>query len=58
LTYYRKPVFYDFKKLSTVVEFKDDVCDTLVDEACKIIASDIESLNAKALTEQRTKEQE
>lgn len=58
LTYYRKPIFYDFKKLSTVVEFKDDICETLVDEACKIIASDLESLNAKALAEQRTKEQE
>jgi len=53
LTYYRKPIFYDFKKLSTIVEFKDDVCELLVDEACKIIASDIESLNAKALTESR-----
>jgi hypothetical protein len=53
LTYYRKPVFYEFKKLSTVVEFGDNICDILVDDTCKIIASDIESLNAKALTEQR-----
>lgn len=53
LTYYRKPTFYDFKKLSTVVEFKDDTCDLLVDEACKIIASDIESINAKTLAETR-----
>lgn len=53
LTYYRKPLIYDFKKLTTVVEFKDDVCELLVDEACKIIASDIESLNAKALAESR-----
>ncbi len=53
LTYYRKPVFYDFKKLSSNVEFGDTVCELLVDEACKIIASDIESLNAKALTESR-----
>jgi len=55
LTYYRKPVFYEFRpaKLATVVEFKDDICDMLVDEASKIIASDIESLNAKALTESR-----
>lgn len=53
LTYYRKPIFYDFKKLSTVVEFKDDICEMLVDEACKIITSDIESLNAKALAESR-----
>lgn len=53
LTYYRKPVFYEFKKFDAVVEFKDDICELLVDEACKIIASDIESLNAKALTESR-----
>lgn len=53
LTYYRKPVFYNFKNLSTVVEFKDDICDMIVDETCKILASDIESLNAKALTETR-----
>lgn len=53
LTYYRKPIIYDFKKLSTVVEFNDDKCDILVDEACKIISSDIESLNQKALTQER-----
>jgi len=53
LTYYRKPIFYDFKKLSTVIEFKDDICEMLVDEACKIIASDIESLNQKALAQER-----
>ncbi len=53
LTYYRKPLYYDFKKLNTVIEFKDDVCDIIVDEACKIIASDIESLNQKALAQER-----
>ncbi len=53
LTYYRKPKFYNFKKLDDVIEFKDDVCDVIVDEACKIISSDIESLNQKALAEQR-----
>lgn len=53
LTYYRKPIVYNFKKLSSTVEFKDDISELLVDEACKIIASDIESLNAKALTESR-----
>jgi hypothetical protein len=53
LTYYRKPKFYDFKKLSDTIEFKDDVADILVDEACKIIASDIESLNQKALAQER-----
>lgn len=53
LVYYRKPVFYNFKKLDSIVEFKDDVCELITDDACKIIASDIESLNAKALTESR-----
>lgn len=53
LTYYRKPLFYDFKKLSTIVEFKEDVCEILVDDTCKIITSDIESLNQKALVQER-----
>jgi hypothetical protein len=52
-TYYRKPKIYDFKKLDTVVEFNDSVCDVLVDEACKIIASDIGDLNQKALAQER-----
>jgi hypothetical protein len=53
LTYYRKPKVYDFKKTTDVTEFKDDVAELITDEACKIIASDIESLNQKALAEQR-----
>ncbi len=53
LTYYRKPKIYDFRKLNDVTEFKDDVADIITDEACKIIASDFESLNQKALAEQR-----
>jgi len=53
LVYYRKPKVYDFKKLSDITEFKDDVAELITDEACKIIASDIESLNQKALAEQR-----
>lgn len=53
LTYYRKPKEYDFKKLNSVIEFKDDICEILVDEACKIIASDLESFNQKAVAEQR-----
>ncbi len=54
LTYYRKPKVYDFKRLDTVIEFNDSVADILVDEACKIIGSDIESLNQKALAQERT----
>lgn len=53
LTYYRSPVFYDFTKLSTIVEFKDDITELIVDNACMIIASDIESLNQKALAQER-----
>ena len=53
MTYYRKPKEYSFKKLNDVIEFKDDVCELLVDETCKIIASDIESLNQKGLAQER-----
>jgi hypothetical protein len=53
LVYYRKPKQYNFKKLETVVEFKDDVCELLIDEACKIIASDLENGNQKTLAQER-----
>lgn len=53
LTYYRKPKVYSHKKLDTKIEFKEDDCELFIEEACKIIASDIESLNAKALAQER-----
>lgn len=53
LTYYRKPKVYNFKKLNDTVEFKDDVAELIVDEACKIIASDIESWNQKGAAGER-----
>lgn len=53
LTYYRKPKVYNFKKLSDVIEFKDDIAEMIVDDACKILASDIESLNQKGLADER-----
>jgi len=53
LTYYRLPKKYSFKDLNEVVEFKDDVCELLVDEAVKILASDIESVNQKVLSQER-----
>lgn len=56
LVYYRKPKVYDHQRLDTAIEFKDDVCELLIDEACKILASDIESINQKSLAEQRVKE--
>lgn len=57
VTYYRKPKVLDFSKLKTVMEFKDDVCEILVDEAAKIIASDINDFNASAITEKRVNEE-
>lgn len=53
LTYYRKPKTYSFKKLDTVIEFKDDICELIVDEACKILASDMESINQKQVAQER-----
>lgn len=53
LTYYRKPKVYSAKKLDTKLEFKEDDCELFIEEACRIIASDIESLNQKALTQER-----
>jgi hypothetical protein len=55
LTYYRLPKQYSFKKLSTVVEFKDDVCEQIVDNACMLLASDTESFNQKQLADEREK---
>lgn len=53
LVYYRKPKVYDYKKLNSVIEFKDDICEILIDEACDILASDIESINQKQIARQR-----
>lgn len=56
LTYYRKPKVYNFAKLSDTIEFKDDVCEMIVDEACKILASDIESMAQKQVAEERAED--
>lgn len=53
ITYYRKPKVYNFEKLNDVIEFKDDVCEILVDEAVKILATDIESFNQKNAAQER-----
>lgn len=53
LTYYRKPKVYSFKKLDTVLEFNETVSEMIVDDACKILASDIESINQKNLAQER-----
>jgi hypothetical protein len=51
--YYRLPKKVSFKNLDTIIEFKDDVCEMIVDEMVKIISSDIESLNQKQLAQER-----
>ena len=56
LTYYRRPKVYDFKKLNDVIEFKEDICELIVDGACKILASDIESINQKNFGKERGEE--
>jgi len=56
LIYYRKPLFIHFvdkSKTSDTWEWKDDVAELIIDEAAKILASDIESLNQVALAEKR-----
>lgn len=53
IVHYRKPKVYDFSNLDDVIEFKDDVCEILVDEACKILASDMESFNQKTTAQER-----
>lgn len=56
ITYYRLPKMYDFTKLNSVIEFKNDVCELLVDEACKILSSDIESFNQSSMAEKRAEQ--
>lgn len=53
LIYYRKPKVYDYHKLTTIMEFKDDICEIIIDETVKILASDIESMNQKNLAQER-----
>ena len=53
LTYYRRPKKLNFSKINDIIEFKDDVCEMIIDEAVKIKASDIESLNQKGLAQER-----
>lgn len=56
LTYYRLPLKINFvdKTLNAVTwEWKDDVAQVIIDEAVKILAGDIESMNQNALAEGR-----
>ena len=55
IIYYKKPKVYEFSKprLNDNIEFKEDVCELLVDDACTIISSDLQDLNAKAILEAR-----
>lgn len=56
IVYYRKPKIYDFKKGDDVLEFKDEIANIIVNEAARIIASDIESLNQKVLAQERVED--
>jgi hypothetical protein len=53
LTYYRNPIFLDLEKddKNTIWEFKEDLCEIIVDEAVKIIAGDTENINSHQIAE-------
>lgn len=55
LVYYALPEYVTFttNKLDKKIQFKKDVCEMIIDEAVKIIASDIESVNQKTLAQER-----
>lgn len=56
LTYYRKPLkinFVDSTRKSDIWEWKEDTAEVLIDEAVKILAGDIESINQNVLAEGR-----
>lgn len=61
LTYYRQPQmlhFVDATKSGEDWEWKPDVAEQIIDEAVKILAGDIESLNQNALGKARVEENE
>lgn len=61
LTYYRQPqmlYFVDQTKAALDWEWKPDVAEQIVDEAVKILAGDIESLNQNALADGRVEKNE
>lgn len=61
LTYYRQPVminFVDTTKASNTWEWKPDIAEQIIDEAVKILAGDIESLNQNALADKRVEKNE
>lgn len=55
LTYYRHPKYIDIENepSETVWEFKEDLCEIIVDEAVKIIAGDTENVSSYQLAEKR-----
>jgi hypothetical protein len=55
LVYYRYPKYVSFKlkDLKQSLELKKDIAEMIIDEAVKILASDIESVNQKTLAQER-----
>ncbi len=54
LTYYKQPRFINFVKGKPEnLEFKDDLEEMFIDEGIKIMAGDLELINAKTLAESR-----
>lgn len=56
ITYYRQPALINFTDpilKQNAWEWKQDVAEQIIDEACKILAGDIESINQNALADGR-----
>lgn len=67
LTYYKEPKYIRFPNTfqpdgvpssDDTWEFKNDFCELIIDNAVKILAGDIESINVYQVTDQRIKENE
>lgn len=53
LIFYRKPKFIDLHNKDYILEFKDDTCELIIDEAVKLIAGDIENSSQYQIAEKR-----
>lgn len=65
IVYYRKPRVFDILNCDNIdgtpginveLEFKDDVCELIIDTAASILASDIESINQSQILKQNTEQ--
>lgn len=61
ITYYRKPEKISFTNplyVNNIWEFKDDIAEQIIDEACKILAGDIKDLNTYEISNKRVSDKD